>query len=160
MVRIVSEQTRQRMSRAQLSLRQQKFIREYVANNGNGTAAARAAGYSASSNDVLRQQASENLAKPHIISALKQELAKVDANVTPQRVKNRLCEISHAAQEAGQFGPAVRAEELLGKSIGLFIDRTLQLSGMLNDSHIAALLEIARRRQAEPVDLTDDEPDR
>ena len=42
MARIVSQETRRRMSRAQLSLRQQKFIREYVANNGNGTAAARA----------------------------------------------------------------------------------------------------------------------
>ena len=36
--------------------------------------------------------------------------------MTPQRVQRRLDEIGRAAQEAGQFGPAVRAEELLGKS--------------------------------------------
>jgi hypothetical protein len=72
-------------------------------------------------------------------------------------LKNRLHEISHAAQDAGQFGPAVRAEELLGKSIGMWIDRSLQLTGQLNDSHISALLEIARKRQAEPIDLADDE---
>ena len=44
----------------------------------------------------------------------------------------------------------------MGKSIGLFIDRSLQLSGQLNDSHIAALLELARKRQTEPIDLVDD----
>jgi hypothetical protein len=67
----------------------------------------------------------------------------------------RLHDISLAAQEAGQFGPAVRAEELLGKSIGMFIDRSLQLSGALKDEHIAALIELARKRQAEPIDLAD-----
>ena len=60
------------------------------------------------------------------------------------------------AQEAGQFGPAVRAEELLGRSIGMWIDRSLQLTGQLNDSHVTALLELARKRQAEPIDLADD----
>jgi hypothetical protein len=72
-------------------------------------------------------------------------------------VKRRLDEISHASQEAGQFGPAVRAEELLGRSIGMWIDRSLQLAGQLNDSHISALLELARKRQAEPIELADDE---
>jgi hypothetical protein len=38
----------------------------------------------------------------------------------------------------------------------MFIDRSLQLTGQLNDSHIAALLELARKRQAEPIDLADD----
>ena len=38
----------------------------------------------------------------------------------------------------------------------MFIDRSIQLSGTMNDSHIAALLEIARRRQQEPIDLADD----
>ena len=79
------------------------------------------------------------------------------AEVTPQRVQRRLDELGRAAQEAGQFGPAVRAEELLGKSIGMWIDQSLQLTGQLNDSHIQALIELARRRQAEPIDLADDE---
>jgi hypothetical protein len=71
-------------------------------------------------------------------------------------VQQRLDEISHEAQSAGQFGPAVRAEELLGKSVGLFIDRSILLSGTMNDSHIAALIELARKRQQEPIDLADD----
>jgi hypothetical protein len=51
----------------------------------------------------------------------------------------------------------VRAEELLGKSIGMWIDRSLQLTGALSDSHVSALLELARRRQQEPIDLEDDD---
>jgi len=76
-----------------------------------------------------------------------------------RRVQRRLDEIGRAAQDAGQFGPAVRAEELLGKSIGMWIDQSLRVSGVLNDSHVTALIELARKRQAEPVDLTDDETD-
>src|SRR5262245_25388638 len=81
------------------------------------------------------------------------------AEVTPQRIQRRLDELGRAAQEAGQFGPAVRAEELLGKSIGMWIDQSLRLSGVVNDSHVAALLELARKRQTEPVDLADKETD-
>ena len=154
MTKPVSIETRQRQSRAQLSRKQLKFVAEY-AHLGNGTEAARRAGYSGSDN-VLGVQAHHNLRHPKIASAIKQELQRVDADVTPQRVQHRLHEISHAAQEAGQFGPAVRAEELLGKSIGMWIDRSLQLTGQVNDSHVQALLEIARKRQAEPIDLEDD----
>ena len=74
-----------------------------------------------------------------------------------ERVQRRLDTISHNAEAAGQFGPAVRAEELLGRSVGMFIDRTLQLTGQLHDTHIQALIEVARRRQTEPIDLTDEE---
>ena len=156
MAKTVSQEARQRMSRAQLSLRQMRFVREYAA-LGNGSEAARRAGYSAKSDASVAAQAYENLRKPHVISAVKAEIAKIEAEVTPQRVQRRLDEIGRAAQDAGQFGPAVRAEELLGKSIGMWIDRSIQLSGQLNDSHVQALLEVARKRQAEPVDLEDDE---
>ena len=43
-----------------------------------------------------------------------------------QRVQRRLDEISHEAQADGQYGPAVRAEELLGKSIGMWVDQSVQ----------------------------------
>jgi len=105
---------------------------------------------------VLGVQAHHNLRHPKIASAIKQELAKVAVEVTPVRVQRRLHDISLAAQDAGQFGPAVRAEELLGRSVGMWIDRTLQLQGVLKDEHIQALLDTARRRQAEPIDLEDD----
>jgi hypothetical protein len=153
-----------RQQRAGLSRKQQRFIDEYVASNGNGTDAARRAGYaskrkdrtSKQAQDVLAAQAYENLRKPRIIAGIREELARIDVDITPGRVQRRLHEISHEAQAAGQFGPAVRSEELLGKSIGMWVDQSLQLSGVLNDSHVAALIEIARQRQAQPIDLKDD----
>jgi hypothetical protein len=151
--RHVSQETRHRMSRAHLSIKQTRFIKEYIA-SGNGADAARKAGYAKASADV---QAAQNLVKPRIKSALALEMARHEFKVTPLRVQQRLDEISHEAQSAGQFGPAVRAEELLGRSVGMFIDKTLQLTGQLNDSHVTALLELARKRQAEPIDLADDE---
>jgi hypothetical protein len=32
----------------------------------------------------------------------------------------------------------------------------LRLSGAINDSHITALIEVARRRRGEPINLEDD----
>ena len=142
--------------RHRLSQKQIRFVREYAI-HGNGAEAVRQAGYSTVSDDSVRQQASENLTKPHVKAELERVAALVAPDITPGRVQRRLHEISHASQAAGQFGPAVRSEELLGKSIGMWVDQSLHLSGVLNDSHVAALLEIARRRQAEPVDLVDDQ---
>jgi len=156
MAKPVSSLTRRRQSRAQLSLKQQRFVREY-AHLGNATEAARRAGYKQTNS--ISQIAHENLRKPLVASAIREEIQRIDAEVTPQRVQRRLDEIGRAAEEAKQFGPAIRAEELLGKSIGMFIDRSLQLSGLLNDGHVTALLELAKRRRAEPIDLADDEID-
>lgn len=145
-----------RQKRAGLSRRQAKFVEEY-AHLPNATAAARAAGYK--DGPGIRVTASRDLlTNPNVKAALALAEAEIAAKVTPMRVQRRLDEISHAAQAAGQFGPAVRSEELLGKSIGMWVDQTLQLTGALNDSHIAALLELARQRRAEPVDLIDDHP--
>ena len=149
----VSLASRQRMSRAKLSIKQQRFVQQYAC-LGNAAEAARKAGYKPK---AAKEVGYENLTKPHVRAAVDREIARVEAEITAGRVQRRLDEISHNAEAAGQFGPAVRAEELLGKSIGLFIDQSLQLSGQLNDSHVTALLELARKRQAEPVDLTDEE---
>ena len=160
MAKTVSQEARQRMSRAQrsrhLTIRQERFVKAY-ARLGNGSEAARRAGYKPGPR--VGQIAVENLQKPAIVSALKRELARIELQISPERVQRRLADISHAAQADGQYGPAVRAEELLGKSIGMWIDQSLQLSGQLNDSHITALLELARKRQAEPLDLADDVTD-
>jgi Terminase small subunit len=162
MAKPVSQEARQRMSRAQrsrhLTVRQERFVKHF-AHLGNASEAARRAGYSASNGNVLGQQAHQNLKKPKIVSALKRELARIELQISPERVQRRLDEISHASQAAGQFAPAVRAEELLGRSIGMWIDRSIQLSGTMSDKHITALLELARKRQAEPIDLRDDGED-
>jgi len=155
MAKPVSLETRQRQSRAQLSLKQMRFVKEY-AHLGNAAEAARKAGYKPK---AAKEVGYENLTKPHVKAAVGQELARIAMEVTPDRVRRRLDTISHNAEAAGQFGPAVRAEELLGRSIGLWVDQSLHLTGALKDEHIQAVLEIARRRRAEPIDLTDDETD-
>jgi Terminase small subunit len=152
--RPVSLETRQRQSRAQLSRKQVKFVEQYAA-LGNAAEAARRAGYKLGNS--IGQQGHENLKKPEIAAAIRRELAKSDVDVTPVRVQRRLHDISHAAQEVGQFGPAVRAEELLGKSIGMWIDQSLNVTANISGDHLRALLEIARKRQQEPIDLGDND---
>src|SRR5215475_14186541 len=149
MAKPVSLETRQRQSRSQLTRRQMEFAREY-AHLGNAAEAARKAGYKPK---AAKEIGYENLTKPHVKAAVGQELARIAMEITPDRVRRRLDTISHNAEAAGQFGPAVRAEELLGRSVGMFIDRSLQLQGVLKDEHIQALIELARKRQTEPIDL-------
>ena len=72
----------------------------------------------------------------------------------PRGVQRRLDEISHEAQADGQYGPAVRAEELLGKSIGMWVDQSVNIS--VSSEHVQALLNQARQRQLEPIDNSDD----
>lgn len=141
-----------RHKRAALSRKQAKFIDEY-AHLGNGTEAAAKAGYRGDRN-TLGVVAHQNLRKHKIAAALSAKLAEITATVTPDRVQNRLNALSFAAQDAGQFGPAVRAEELLGKSIGMWIDQ--QLSVVVGDTAVAAMIALAHKRRDEPIDLTDD----
>ena len=145
------------MSRAKLSLKQERFVKEYAA-RGNGTQAAKAAGYSAKSRNSLGVAASRDLlGNPKISQAIQGELAKMALKVTPDRVQRRLDEISHEAQADGQYGPAVRAEELLGKSIGMWVDQSVNIS--VSSEHVQALLNQARQRQLEPIDNSDDTQD-
>jgi hypothetical protein len=41
-----------------------------------------------------------------------------------ERVLNRLSQLSHEAQQKGQYSASARCEELIGRALGLFIDRT------------------------------------
>lgn len=134
-----------------LSLKQERFVKAYAL-TGNGAASARMAGYPPKAS---RQVASENLSKPDVRSAFEREVALVAKDFSPDRVRRRLHELSLGAQGAGQFGPAVRCEELLGKAAGMWIEQSINLQGQLTDSHINALLDIARSRQAQPVELQD-----
>ena len=50
-----------------------------------------------------------------------------------ERVMNRLSQLSHEAQQKGQFSAAVRCEELIGKQLGMFVQRVWRWSGRLED---------------------------
>ena len=60
---------------AGLTMRQQKFVREFVTNGGNGTQAANDAGYSDSSENSLAVQAHQNIRKPNVAAAIAEEFA-------------------------------------------------------------------------------------
>jgi len=66
--------------------------------------------------------------------------------VTADRVLTRLDNLSAKAEEAGNYPAAVRAEELLGKALGLWVDRSVSVNVDLNGSHIEAIRALASRR--------------
>jgi len=59
-----------------LTVKQELFISHYLANGGNGTAAAREAGYKGS-DETLRSTAKENLTKPHIKAEIEEAQNKL-----------------------------------------------------------------------------------
>ena len=139
--------------RPRLTQKQIRFIREYAI-HGNGTEAVRQAGYSTKRQRASRQQAHENLRLPEVKAEIERLSRGSPRNITPARVQRRLDEISHEAQADGQYGPAVRAEELLGKSIGMWVDQSVNIN--VSSEHVQALLNQARQRQLEPIDNSDD----
>ena len=72
--------------RPRLTQKQIRFIREYAI-HGNGSEAVRKAGYSTSSDNVVWQQAYENLRKPEVKAELERQNALVAPNITPARVR-------------------------------------------------------------------------
>lgn len=117
-----------------LTPKQQAFVDAYT---GNGTAAARAAGYKGS-DATLAQVASENLKKPEVLEAIQvrnQVPSQVRAAVA-QAVKiatraERQAFWSEVMNDRGQRMPdRLKAAELLGKSEADFVER-LQHEGKL-----------------------------
>ena len=124
-----------------LTLKQASFAAEYIALHGNGTRAAIAAGYSEKGASVA---AVRLLGKASVKKRI-ERLAKRH-EVTADRVLTRLDNLSARAEEAGNYPAAVKAEELLGKALGLFIDRSVSVNVDLNGSHIDAIRALAARR--------------
>ena len=78
------------MKERKLTLKQKAFCEEYIKNGGNGTKAARDAGYKGN-NKTLDAMARENLAKPCIINYI--EELKVEVNKKAKRTIMDLAEI-------------------------------------------------------------------
>jgi len=124
-----------------LTLKQASFAAEYIALHGNGTRAAIAAGYSEKGASVA---AVRLLGK----ASVKKRIERLSKRheVTADRVLTRLDNLSAKAEEAGNYPAAVRAEELLGKALGLWVDRSVSVNVDLNGSHIEAIRALASRR--------------
>ncbi len=120
-----------------LTQKQRKFIAAYA---GNGTEAARVAGYDG--NDAtLAQVASENLRKPEIAAAIKAREGKAVKRIIADREERQAfwSEVMRGGMQKEGFDPdpfsvdpmakigladRLRASELLGKSEADFVDRT------------------------------------
>ena len=139
-----------------LTMRQHKFAVEYVANGGNGTQAAKAAGYGEAGAHVL---ASQTLRNPKVQQAIAQAEARIirRIKVTPEKVMGDLEEARAKAMTVDQVGAAIRATELQGKQIGMFVDRSVNINVDLNGSHIEALAALVDARQATQSGDDDDD---
>jgi len=154
----MSERHSQAQRDRRLTEKEAGLVRQF-ARIKNGTKAAKLAGYQGNDN-VLGVTAHRTLKKPKVKAALEREMAIVQANTdfSAGRVRRRLDALSHGAEGAEQFGVAVRAEELLGKAAGMFVDQSISLTATLSGEHLQALVQVARQRQAQPLDLGEVKP--
>jgi len=104
-----------------LTPKQERFCQEYTI-DGNATGAARRAGYSAKTAHVQGPRLLGNVSVKARIAEL-QAAAANRAEVSINDVIAMLLDDHRAARAAGQYGPAVRAVELLGRRLGMFVDR-------------------------------------
>ena len=120
---------------------QEGFCREYVIDVTNQAAAAIRAGYSAK---TAASQASRLLKNVNIaarVAELQAEAAERN-EVTVDNVISELVELRDGAKAAKQFGPAIRAEELRGKTLGMFVDTKRDETPKMSDE---AMVEVIRR---------------
>jgi hypothetical protein len=104
----------------ELSEKQKEFGRQYIIDRNTAAAYVRA-GYGEKS----AQSAGSRLLRDPRMKAFIAELgieAAERADLTVDSVLKNLREDRKAARAAGQYGPAVRADELLGKYLAMFTD--------------------------------------
>ena len=129
-----------------LTPKQARFVEQYLV-DGNATQAAIRAGYSARTAHVI---GGENIRKPAIASALAAARQKLSerTELTQDWVVDRLRENAAAAAANEDFGPANRAVELIGKHLGMFVERhdhTVRRDvSDLTDEALAALIHAGR----------------
>ncbi|SRR6266852_1627294 len=103
-----------------LTPREAAFVREFQIDH-NGSAAARRAGYSVKNAAGI---ASDLRKKPAVAAAIaaNEAAATEKTGITKEAVLTNLAELRQGAVSAKQYGPAVRAAELIGKELGMFKD--------------------------------------
>ena len=114
------------MKRKGLTPKQQKFVDAYT---GNGTAAARAAGYRGNDH-TLAQVARENLRKPEIAAAIKARAAKEAKPIIATRTERQTFWSKVMNDRTELTRDRLRAAELLGKSEADFTEK-LEVKGEL-----------------------------
>jgi phage terminase small subunit len=104
-----------------LTPKQARFVAEYV-KDLNATQAAIRAGYSKRTAKAI---GCENLTKPDIAAAVAEKQGAIGERLelTAEKVLRDLEQARVNAMATLEWGPAIRASELLGKHLGMFGDR-------------------------------------
>lgn len=136
------------MSAKELTGKQRAFVRAYTTVGPglfNMTQAAKLAGYTGGPN-TLAVTGRENLRKPHINKAIRLEFAERyhAADITVDRILNDIELTRQLALQAGQFSAALRASELHGKYLKMFMDRVEHIH-TLDDVSTEDLIALASR---------------
>ncbi len=127
------------MRDSELTQRQEEFCQQWIIDRV-GMAAAVRAGYASQSAHVQASRLLKHAKVKTRIEQLQKEAAERN-KVTVDRVIAQLSELRDKAVAAGQMGPAIRAEELRGKTIGCFVDKhTVTDIGSLSNGQLAAKL--------------------
>ena len=134
---------------AGLTNRQREFAKHYIDGRYSNAECARKAGYSA---DSARGHAAKLLdgksfpEVPELIKELREERER-KYGVTLVNQLKRFDELSHAAEDAGQFSAAINAEKIRSSLGGLTIDRREQNhSSVRHQLHSPTLLLMLSRR--------------
>ncbi len=126
------------MAEPKLTLKQRRFIEEYLI-DFNGCQAAIRAGYSESS---AKEIAAENLTKPNIKSEIDRLTAQMTekAIVTKEMVLQGLLDEARMYDEGASHSARVSAWAHLGKHLGIFMDK-VELSGKVEVTSLGSLID-------------------
>lgn len=109
-----------------LTGKQQKFVEEYLVDL-NASQAVKRTGYKTDNPSKVAHDLMKNPGVRFAIDGLKAERAK-NSDVTSDYVLKEINEIMKTAKKENQLGHALRALELLGKHLSMFVDRQ-EISG-------------------------------
>ncbi len=131
-----------------LTPRQDAWVHHYTSPGPglfNGTESASLAGYKGSRN-TLAGIGRENLRKPHLWRAVRARINEMysAANLTVDRVLNDIEMTRQMALREGKFSAALKASELHGKYLKMFIDRVEHVH-TLDDVSTEDLMALATR---------------
>src|SRR5262245_38104945 len=118
------------MPRAKLTIKQDKFAREYV-KDGNGTRAAKAAGYSA---NCPAEIAYENLNEHHIAAEVKRHRLRV-AEKLDTSAEKLVQDSLHDAETAsiqGDWSAATACRTFAAKTLGYHVDKSMRVNVDVN----------------------------
>jgi phage terminase small subunit len=150
-----------KVSERKLTRRQEKFVKELVANDGLITMreAAVRAGYPPGSAHSRAHELTSLKHCPHVVREIERYREELDSQyaVTYKRHVRDMKRLRDAALEGGAFSAAVQAEKNRGLAEGLYVSKSEVRTGSLDAmtrEEVEAELERLRQTYPETIDIT------